>query len=454
MRRRFLFAALTVLAGCAPGTQGDLPSRISIADAELPAMKAFAPVAPPSPRTPNAHLVEDFLELSFKLESGRDLPVLTRFEGPISLRVIGRAPPTLERDLAGLLSRLDKEAGIAITRTDSPRASITIDAVPRRDIQRVLPQAACFVAPNVTSLSAYRSARRDPKTNWSALRRRDQLVIVLPNDVSPQEARDCMHEELAQALGPLNDLYRLPNSVFNDDNVHTVLTGFDMLILRATYAPELASGMTKAEVAKLLPGVFARVNPRGNITAPPRATQTPQAYVKAIQTALGPGFTLSERRASADLAVAIASTNNWTDTRRGFAHYAQGRVLQSVDPTAAYAAFQQADAAYARSAQTRLHRAYVAAQLGAYALSTGDHRAAKAHVTPEIAQAKQAQNAALLATLQLLRAETLELEGRLGEARALRLDSLGWARYGFGSDFAVAAKEREIANLNATRPPV
>jgi len=34
---------------------------------------------------------------------------------------------------------------------------------------------------------------------------------------SPQEVRDCLHEELAQALGPLNDLYRLPDSVFNDD---------------------------------------------------------------------------------------------------------------------------------------------------------------------------------------------------------------------------------------------
>ncbi len=44
--------------------------------------------------------------------------------------------------------------------------------------------------------------------------------------------RDCLHEELAQALGPLNDLYRLSNSVFNDDNFHSVLTGFDMEMLR------------------------------------------------------------------------------------------------------------------------------------------------------------------------------------------------------------------------------
>ncbi len=70
------------------------------------------------------------------------------------------------------------------------------------------------------------------------------MAIFLPGDVSPQETRDCLHEEMAQALGPLNDLYRLGDSVFNDDNFHTVLTGFDMLVLRTYYAPDLRSGMT------------------------------------------------------------------------------------------------------------------------------------------------------------------------------------------------------------------
>jgi hypothetical protein len=83
------------------------------------------------------------------------------------------------------------------------------------------------------------------------------MAVFMPADVAPQEVRDCLHEEVAQAIGPLNDLYRLPDSVFNDDNFHTVLTGFDMLILRATYAPELRSGMTRAEVAAALPGILA-----------------------------------------------------------------------------------------------------------------------------------------------------------------------------------------------------
>ena len=61
---------------------------------------------------------------------------------------------------------------------------------------------------------------------------------------------------LSSATGPLNDLYHLPDSVFNDDNFHTVLTSFDMLILRAYYAPELQSGMNEAEAARRLPAAL------------------------------------------------------------------------------------------------------------------------------------------------------------------------------------------------------
>jgi hypothetical protein len=45
--------------------------------------------------------------------------------------------------------------------------------------------------------------------------------------------------------------------------------------------------------------------------------------------------------------------------------------------------------------------------------------------------------------MMMLRAEALELTGR-----TVRLDSLGWARYGFGADWAVRAKLREIGSLN------
>jgi hypothetical protein len=59
--------------------------------------------------------------------------------------------------------------------------------------------------------------------------------------------------------------------------------------------------------------------------------------------------------------------------------------------------------------------------------------------------ATAAQNASLMATLLMMRAEALTLEGRATEAQAVRLDSLGWARYGFGDAGEIRARLVEIA---------
>ncbi|WP_298836139.1 DUF2927 domain-containing protein [uncultured Roseobacter sp.] len=454
MRRRLVLPLIMLLSACVPASQSSQPSRLAGPDIELPPMKTFAaPVSAPRAPDANPDLIRDFMQLSFQMESGRILTTFTRFEGPVTVRVTGDAPPTLRSDLRQLIARLQQEADVPISLTTESDASITVQAVTRRAIRNVLPQAACFVAPNVTSLREYRSARRTERTNWAQLRVREKLAVFIPSDSSPQEVRDCLHEELAQALGPLNDLYRLPDSVFNDDNVHTVLTGFDMLMLRATYAPELRSGMTQQEVADRLPGIFRRINPSGNRAGTGRASQTPQEWRDAIQTALGPGAGLRERQGAADQALRIAVRQGWTDNRRAFSHYARARLLQASDGVAARQQYAEADRFYARSPRTQLHRAYVATQLAAYALSERNPARARALVAPHTDAARASQNASLLATLELLRAEALLQEGRVEEARAVRLDSLGWARYGFGADWVVRAKLREIAALTRDNGP-
>ncbi|MFK7869519.1 MAG: DUF2927 domain-containing protein [Roseobacter sp.] len=454
MMMRWVPALFMLLAACTPTTHAGFPSRISIEEVPLPPMKTFT--ATPTARAvamSNLDLAQDFLDLSFALESGSALPVFTRFEGPIKVRLTGTAPASLRGDLSLLVLRLQREAGIDIDQTTDDTAQITIEAVSRSAIKRVLPQAACFVAPNVSSLREFRQNRRSTKTNWLALETRSRIAIFVPNDVSPQEARDCLHEELAQALGPLNDLYRLPNSVFNDDNVHAVLTSFDMLMLRITYAPELESGMTREEVAAQLPALLARLNPGSErpVKSPP--SPTPRAWLKAIQTALGPDTDLWDRRVAADETVRIAKAQGWSDHRRGFSHYARARILQSTDPEKARAEYQTADRFFAGSSQTRLHRAYVATQLAAYALAAGDSAETLRLTSPYIDVAQNAQNAALLSTLQLLQAEAYNIAGEAQRAQRIRLDSLGWARYGFGPDRAVLFKLDEIAALGEQAPP-
>ncbi len=439
-----------MLGACMPGTPTDTPTRAMVnTDASsLPPMKTFSVPRPMRPTQSNQDVARDFLDLAFKLESGRDLPVFTRFDQPITVRVTGQPPAHLAMDLNRLVHRLQTEAGLNISLTSASTANITIEAVTRAEIRKHLPQAACFVVPNISRLSEYRGARRTGRSDWSRLQKRERLAIFLPSDAPPQEVRDCLHEELAQALGPLNDLYRLPDSVYNDDNVHTVLTGFDMMILRVFYAPELRSGMSRREVAARLPALLSRINPAGDLVRPQRLAQTPRAWVRAIQTALGPGSGPMERRNAAQEAVSIARIMGWQDHRRAFSHYAMGRLTQATDSELAQDHFAIALKYYGTSPQTELHRAYVSSQLAAFAISQGRGSDALHLIGPHLNTAARHENAALLSSLMMLRAEALDLTGRVAEGQTVRLDSLGWARYGFGADWAVRAKLREIGSLS------
>ena len=52
------------------------------------------------------------------------------------------------------------------------------------------------------------------------------------------------------------------------------------------------------------------------------------------------------------------------------------------------------------------------------------------------------------ASLPMIKAEALEMTGNPVQAQALRLDSMGWARYGFGTDDEVRRHLTEIAVLS------
>ncbi len=448
IRIAIALAMLGLLAAC--GTPPpDVGGRAATQPTALPPMKTFSTARTVPATRSNRAMTQDILDLSFQLESGRKLPVLTRFEGPITIRVTGNQPPTLSRDLDRLIARFRNEARLDVRRVpaDQP-ASITVEVIRRQDLQRTVPQAACFVVPRVSSWDEFRRNRRSPRLDWTTLTTRDQMAVFLPGDVSPQEVRDCLHEEIAQAIGPLNDLYRLPDSVFNDDNFHTVLTGFDMLVLRTLYDPSLSSGMTREQVAARLPAILARQNPRGQGGRGDVARPTPRAWIDAIETALGPRIPQQRRINAAKAAVSIAMSEGWMDTRTAFSLFALGRLTLGTEPELALASFLQAGAIYSQFSETEIQAAHVAMQLSAFALSAGQSGATIDIVNRHISAAMTAENAALLSTLLFVKAEALELENRPGEAKEVRRDSLGWARYGFGSDTEVRRRAGEIASLS------
>jgi hypothetical protein len=187
-----------MLNACVPVTPSDTASRGVIVDSTFPSMKTFGAPRPSRPVNSNNDFTLDFIELSFRPESEHDLPVFTSFEKPITVLVTGAPPSSLGSDWTKLLHRMWTEANIKISQTSANApAHVSIQAVSRTEIRLALPHAACFVVPNISSIDECRRACRTAKTNWANLEKREQLAIFLPNDASPQEVRNCLHDELA-----------------------------------------------------------------------------------------------------------------------------------------------------------------------------------------------------------------------------------------------------------------
>ena len=459
MRKLSLVAIFALVTACVPtddaqvtkarppAPAGDEVSQPALAFVANPAFASL----PSATGRGNTAVATDFIDLTFAMESGRPLHSFSRFEHTVTIALSGDVPPTAAEEMSRLITRFRKEAGIDVrAATPGETASITVTFGPKAELHRLAPTAACFVVPNVTSIADYKARRGTPAIDWTNVVQRQHVGIFVPSDASPQEVRDCLNEETAQAMGPLNDLYRLPDSVFNDDNFQSVLTPFDMLILRAYYSPDLHSGMSRDQVAALIPGIIDRLNPAGigkggNIDT----SQTTKAWKTAIETALGAGGGQGTRRTAADRALMIARAQGWTDGRLAFSHFAIARLYVGSDRALAVDEFTRAAEIYRRLPGAAIQVAHIEMQLAALAVAAGEPQKALALADSAIPVVRAGQNYALLATVQLIKAEALDILGRSAEADALRVDSQQWARYGFGSDAQVRARTREIAALGA-----
>jgi hypothetical protein len=432
--------AIAAVAGCAdPRSPGKVTS-VSFAPLALPKGVAQA----------NADLVEDFLDYTFELESGERLDRLLRYEMPVRVHLRSPGLDAYRPDAEDLIARLRREAEIDIALVDDAAAAqIVIETVPRAQIDRVYPEAACFIVPGERSWQDFVRKRPERILRWADQTTLGEAAIFLPADTTPQDVRDCLNEELTQALGPANDLYRVADSIWNDDNLHAVATAYNMLLLRVLYQPELRSGMTRAEVAARLPALFDRLNPQGRDL--PRRPRHPEsrAWASAIELALSRRVSFAERRGAAEVAVTLARGMKPVDHRLAVSLLALGRLTLRRDPALAAAKF-----AGAYNLSLRLHglddirTAHAGIHLAAVALSAGQPglalRLAREHVPGALA----GRNAVLLAGLRAIEADALAALGEEAEARKARLDSLRWARYGLGDrDGTLAREQAEIAAL-------
>lgn len=86
----------------------------------------------------------------------------------------------------------------------------------------------------------------------------DQVVTLIRAEHPDLTRRSCVHEEMAQGLGAVNDSPQARPSIFNDNDEFALLTRHDEVLLKMLYDPRLKPGMTEAQSLPILRDIAAR----------------------------------------------------------------------------------------------------------------------------------------------------------------------------------------------------
>lgn len=192
---------------------------------------------------------------------------LARWEKPLSYRLGGKGVTSDDRaEYAALTRRLSELTGREIRET-AARGDITIlilneeerqemvrDLRRRRidDRMRLIVRWASAIDYPCVGQIGFRDAESGEITS---------ALIVLKDELSGMLRRTCIHEELAQTMGLINDDPNVRPSIFNDDQEFALMTEHDEYLMRILYDPALKPNMTADEARPLVQAIIAKLRP-------------------------------------------------------------------------------------------------------------------------------------------------------------------------------------------------
>ena len=265
-----------LLAGCAFAPEPRLtPHKPDARPANAPALTALA--AGPVDRD-NAAIAQDFDDLVFETEGGRRFDQLNKLREPIAVAFIGHRFEEYRPFTQDFVREVARVAEIDLFLADSPEQAaqaasrVNIRFVSFGEMDISTPNAQCIFLAGAEPF--WRII--DDEARYAELAQQispSEMTVYIPINATPEEVRECLYEEITQALGPQNDLLHLPDSIFNDENSHSRPTAYDMLILKALYDKRLQPMQSRKEVMAALPAILADHHPTGlgRSTTPPLA---------------------------------------------------------------------------------------------------------------------------------------------------------------------------------------
>lgn len=291
-------AALALASGCAFTTE-QLYSQALERYAAAGLMRTeYDPVDAPFT---NADLARDFERIAFHMEfeEGERLvqkstPVtLVKWDGPVRWQLTGDGATAQDyADYRSYTARLARLTGLEFIETGVDPDILVMIATPKL--------RAVFVETIDKDGSAARMplmrewARNDlypcvgqvGRTRENG-RWRNKATIVIKSEVKGVLRDSCIHEELAQTLGLLNDDAEARPSIFNDDQEFALLTRHDELLLQILYDPRLKAGMSAEVGMPLVREIIDEIGPGPRLDGRPEPEPAPGPSAAAAAGSAG-----------------------------------------------------------------------------------------------------------------------------------------------------------------------
>ena len=199
------------------------------------------------------------IALRAELQFDRRVERIRKFDEPVRVFVINRGAPDRRAEITKIVADIRAHVqylDLAMT-DDRQAANLIVTLVYKRDLEQT-----------IRSHYGYEKARQiqqslDPqclsgigKDQSYRIRRAE---AILPVDDGEFSFYDCAYEELLQALGLINDDSSVPWTMFNDAVQMGFFDVYDEYLVNILYDPRVRPGMTKRELARVLPEVLPTV---------------------------------------------------------------------------------------------------------------------------------------------------------------------------------------------------
>lgn len=208
-------------------------------------------------------IIDGFAKTVFGAESSgtnADTTRLHKFVAPIRVFIVSTAMTDRQPQVERFIRILNRTVANLSIRTVKKRddANMIIFLINRSEYRKVIRETmppdfdTRFLESN--HCSAVTGGRQGGQL--------DSAFVFIAASEGWKQFRHCMVEEIVQSLGPVNDDYSLPYSIFNDYSEVQGFGIFDWFILNTLYDKRVKPGMTIEEARKVLPKAIADARKR------------------------------------------------------------------------------------------------------------------------------------------------------------------------------------------------